>query len=101
MSLEKKLAASAPRRCAPVVVLLACLWLPHALAATEARPVPSEAQAPDGKRGGTIPSALPGWTPNPGDAHDAYVYVPREGWRLGDTPRERAAASGPPARPRR
>lgn len=93
------------RCCTPLLLLLASTWLPHALAATDARAARGEAtgkitrspvvgpRAPDGTMGGTIPSAVPGWTPNPADARDAYVYVPQEGWRRGDTRQERQERS--------
>lgn len=89
--------------CGTALVLLASLWLPHANA------VPDETvdatgklvrspvlgpRAPDGSMGGIIPSAVPGWTPHPSDAHDAYVFVRPDGWELGDT---RAERSGPDA----
>lgn len=86
------------------VALLAGLWLPHANAAAEeidgatgkiTRSPVLGARAPDGTMGGIIPSAVPGWTPHLADAHDAYVYIPREGgWDLGDTRLERSGDGG-------
>lgn len=87
--------------CAPALALLTAAWLSSAVAA-DAPPVAADPtgkitrspvlgpRADDGTLGGIIPSAVPGWTPNPSDGKDAYVYVPQVGWRLGDTPEERA-----------
>lgn len=93
------------------LALLASLWLPHGNAVGEeaveatgkiTRSPVLGPRAPDGSMGGTIPSAVPGWTPHPSDAQDAYVFVPGDGWELGDTRAERSssdAESGPrPAR---